>query len=102
MTEIFLKLKFKNQHPHILLLVGVAGEVVEVGAEVGELERGVDDGPDGVHFAAVDALHPVGGDLHADAAEVVLAHPPADVVRRLQDQQVGDPGLGQHLPSRDP
>ena len=75
---------------------------VKVGAEVPELERGVDDGPDGAHLATVHALHPVGANVDVDAGEVLLVHPAADVVRRFQDQQVGYPGVRQPLRRRDP
>jgi hypothetical protein len=86
---------------HVLLLVDVSDDAVKVGWEVPELERGVDHGPDGVHLVAADALDPVGADLHVDAAEVVLVHPPAHAVRGLQDQQVTDAGVPQPLSRRD-
>lgn len=54
------QLPIASRSTYVLLLVDVLSEVVEVGAEVAELEGGVDDGPDGVHLAAVHALHPVG------------------------------------------
>lgn len=69
----------------VLLLVDVLREVFKVGAEVPELEGGVDDGPDGVHLAAVDALHPVGANLDVDAGEVPFVNPAANVVCRLQN-----------------
>lgn len=87
---------------YVLLHVDAADDAVEVGVEGPELERVVDDGPDGVEVVAAEALHPVGPDLHVEAAEVVLVHPPAHALRRLQDQQILDPRLPQLLPRRDP
>ena len=89
---------------HSLLLVGVLGEVVKVGAEGPEVEASgaVGHGPDGVHLAAVHTLHPVSSHLHAHPGELGLVDAPANAVGRLQDEQVGDPGLRQPLPGRDP
>lgn len=66
-----------------VLLVDVLGKAVKVGEEASELEGGVDDGPNGVLLFAIDALHPVGTDLHIDAGETLLVHPPANAVCRL-------------------
>jgi hypothetical protein len=54
-----------------------------------------------VQLVAINALHPVSTDLNVNAGEVLLVHPAADVIRRLQDQQVRYPCIRQPLPRRD-
>lgn len=83
----------------LLFLVDVVRKVVEVGPEAPEFEGAVGHGPDGVHLVAVHPLHPVRTHLHVHSGEVRLVDAASHAVRRLQDHEVGYPGIRQPLPS---
>lgn len=74
-----------------IAVVGEAGSEAMLGGEF----------PNRVSFLAADAGDPTGAELHRHAAELLLADPAADAVRRLENHQVLYAFLGEHLRRRD-
>lgn len=104
-----IKFYFFCDSAHILFHVGVGGKVAVIRQGGVELKLVMDHAPDGVNLLEdlvsrvhVHPLNPVSSHLHIHPGKLRLPDPAADTVRRLQDQQVGDPGMRQHLPCWDP
>jgi len=77
-------------------VVDVVARIAVVGEASADAElRG--EFPHGVGQRTADAGDPTGSKLHRHPAETLLADPAADAIRRLQNHQVLDAVLSQHL-----